>query len=349
MATADRAPPGVLPADHPAVRVGGIGVLLLNLGTPDATGYWPMRRYLKQFLSDRRVIELPRWQWWPILNLIILSVRPGRKGKDYDKIWNRERNEGPLKTFTRAQAEKLAAALADEPIVVDWAMRYANPSVASRIVHLKEQGCDRILLVPLYPQYAAATTATACDNAFRALMQMRWQPAVRVAPAYYEDPAYIDAVAASMREHLATLAFEPEALIVSFHGMPQRYLELGDPYHCQCQKTARRVRERLGWPAERWHVTFQSRFGTAPWLQPYTIETVERLARSGTRRLAIVAPGFSADCLETLEELDMENRAKFLAAGGEEFAYIPCLNDSALGMAVIEAVVRRELMGWIPA
>ena len=342
-------PPGAqrLPEAHPAVRTGRIGVLLMNLGTPDATDYWSMRRYLKEFLSDRRVIEVPRLKWWPILNLIILTVRPSRKGRDYDKIWNKERNEGPLKTITRAQAEKLGAALTDTRIVVDWAMRYANPTVAARIASLKELGCDRILLVPLYPQYAGASWATACDQAFRALMTLRWQPAIRVAPPYYEDSVYIEAIAASIREHLATVDFEPEALIASFHGMPQKYLELGDPYHCQCQKTSRLVREKLGWPVERWHTTFQSQFGTDPWLQPYTIETMERLAKSGIKRLAIVSPGFSADCLETLEELDMENRAKFLEHGGEKFTYIPCLNDSPLGMRVIEQLVRRELAGWI--
>jgi len=324
-----------------------IGVLLLNLGTPDATDYRSMRRYLKEFLSDRRVIEEPRLKWWLILNLIILTVRPGRKGKDYAKIWNRERNESPLKTITREQAEKLAAALADERIVVDWAMRYGNPGVAPRLAALQAQGCDRILLVPLYPQYAAATTATACDQAFRALMGLRWQPSVRVAPPYFDDPAYIDAIAASVRDHLAKLGFEPDALIMSFHGMPEKYAEQGDPYPGHCQQTARLVRERLGWPETRWHMTYQSQFGSDPWLQPYTIDTVGRLARSGVKRLAMVAPGFSADCLETLEELDMENRRAFLDNGGENFAYIPCLNSSPAGMRVIEAVVRRELAGWV--
>ena len=335
------------PAGHAPVGHGRIGVLLLNLGTPEATGYWPMRRFLKEFLSDRRVIELPRWQWWPILNLIVLSVRPRRKGKDYDKIWNRERNEGPLKTITRAQAERLSAALADERIVVDWAMRYAGPATAERIASLQQRKCDRILLLPLYPQYAAPTTATACDAAFRALMRLRWQPSVRVAPPYFEDPVYIEAIASSVRGFLAERAFVPEAMIASFHGMPQKYLDAGDPYHCQCQKTSRLVRDRLGWAAERWHTTFQSRFGSDPWLRPYTIEEIARLARSGIKRLAVVAPGFSADCLETLEELDMENRAAFLASGGEQFAYVPCLNDSAAGMRVIESIVRRELAGWI--
>jgi protoporphyrin/coproporphyrin ferrochelatase len=335
------------PPGHPEVPHGRIGVLLLNLGTPDATDYWSMRRYLKEFLSDRRVIEEPRWKWWPILNLIILTVRPGPKGRDYDSIWNRERNEGPLKTITRDQAERLAAALDDRRVIVDWAMRYASPSTASRIEALQKAGCDRILLVPLYPQYAAATTATACDQAFRALMKMRWQPAIRVAPAYHDDPVYIEAVAASIRKGLATLDFEPETVVATFHGMPQKYLEQGDPYHCHCMKTSRLVRERLGWAKDRWVTSFQSRFGNDPWLQPYTDETVKRLAEGGVKRLAMVAPGFSADCLETIEELDVENREIFMHAGGAQFAYIPALNASEEGMRVIEAVVRRELQGWI--
>jgi ferrochelatase len=335
------------PGSHPPVRSGRIGVLLMNLGTPDATDYWSMRRYLKEFLSDRRVIEVPRLVWWPLLNFVILTTRPGRKGKDYDKIWNRDRNEGPLKTITRAQAEKLQEALADDRIVVDWAMRYASPATPSRIAALQEHGCDRILLMSLYPQYAAATTATACDHAFRALMALRWQPAVRVAPPYFANPVYIDAIATSIRTHVSSLDFAPDALISSFHGMPQKYLELGDPYYCQCQKTSRLLRDALQWPEERWHTTYQSRFGNDPWLQPYTIETVERLAKTGIKRLVMVAPGFSADCLETLEELDMENRNMFLANGGERFSYVPCLNDSPLGMRVIEQVVRRELGGWI--
>ena len=339
--------PGVRPSGHPAVVSGRVGVLLLNLGTPDATDYWSMRRYLKEFLSDRRVIEEPRLKWWLILNAIILTVRPGRKGRDYEKIWNTARNEGPLKTITRSQAEKLTAALSDERIVVDWAMRYATPTVADRLAHLQREGCDRVLLVPLYPQYAAATTATACDQAFRALMQMRWQPTVRVAHPYFEDAAYINAIAGSISAHLVTLDFEPDVLLASFHGMPQKYLEKGDPYYCQCQKTSRLVRDRLQWPADRWRTTFQSQFGSDPWLQPYTIDTVEQLARAGVKRIAVVAPGFSADCLETLEELDMENRAKFLEHGGEKFTYVPCLNDSAGGMQVIESVVRREFAGWV--
>ena len=334
--------------NHPPVKFGRVGVLLLNLGTPDDTSYWPMRRYLKEFLSDPRVIEEPKWKWWPILNLIILTVRPSRKGRDYATIWNNELNEGPLKTITRAQATELGKRLRDHSsIVVDWAMRYANPSTESRIKALAEQGCDRILLLPLYPQYAAATSATACDEAFRALIKMRWQPSVRVAPAYFDDPAYIDALARSMRASLSKIDFEPEKYIATFHGMPQKYFAAGDPYQCQCQKTSRLLREKLGIPTDKWLTTFQSRFGNDPWLQPYTDKTVEALAKSGTKRLALVAPGFSADCLETLEELNGENRHIFEGNGGEKFAYLRALNDSPEGVDVIEAVVRRELMGWI--
>ncbi|MGE0699823.1 MAG: ferrochelatase [Hyphomicrobiaceae bacterium] len=337
-----------LPIDHPTVAHGRVGVLLLNLGTPDATDFWSMRRYLKQFLSDRRVIEVPRWKWWPILNFIILSVRPGPKGRDYDKIWNKERNEGPLKTITRGQAEKLQQALAGHPgVVVEWAMRYANPSTGAGIDSLVRAGCDRILLMPLYPQYAAATTGTAADEAFRHLMTLRWQPAVRVAPPWHDDPAYIGALAESVRGGLARLPFEPERIVATFHGMPQKYLEAGDPYHCQCMKTSRLLREALGLSPERWITSFQSRFGSDPWLQPYTDETVARLAKTGTKRIALVAPGFSADCLETLEELDVENRHIFTENGGTDFAYIPALNDSDEGIRVIEAVVRRELSGWV--
>lgn len=336
------------PENHPNVEHGRIGVLLLNLGTPDSTDYWPMRRYLKEFLSDRRVIEEPRWKWWPILNLMILTSRPRTKGRDYATIWNNELNESPIKTISRSQAEKLAQRLAGHPqVVVDWAMRYANPSTDSRIKALAAAGCDRILLVPLYPQYAAPTTATAADHAFRTLMTMRWQPAVRVAPAYHDDPVYIDRLAVSMQKSLAALDFEPERIIATFHGMPEAYLAKGDPYYCQCQKTSRLLRDKLGWPKERWLTTFQSRFGSDPWLQPYTDETVARLAKEGVKRLALVAPGFSADCLETLEELDGENREIFETGGGEKFAYLPALNDSDEGLDVIEAVVRRELSGWI--
>jgi ferrochelatase len=338
------------PAGHPPVKSGRIGVLLMNLGTPEATDYRSMRRYLKEFLSDRRVIETNRLIWWPLLNFVILTTRPKRKGRDYDTVWNTERNEGPLKTVTRAQAEQLAEALAEsagDQVMVDWAMRYGHPKTGERIQALLDAGCDRILLVPLYPQYSAATSATACDHAFRALMQMRWQPSVRVAHPYYDDPVYIDAIARSMRTELAKLSFEPEVILVSFHGVPKEYLEKGDPYYCHCHKTWRLLRDAFGWPEDRFRLTFQSRFGPAEWLQPYTDETVKALAKSGIKRMAIVAPGFTADCLETLEELNGENRHYFLDNGGEDFAYLPCLNASPEGMAVIRHVVERELSGWI--
>jgi protoporphyrin/coproporphyrin ferrochelatase len=339
-----------LPSDHPPIKAGRIGVLLMNLGTPEATDYWSMRRYLKEFLSDRRVIETSRLIWWPVLNLIILTKRPGPKGRDYASIWNKERNEGPLKTITRSQAEKLAEHLretAGDRVVVDWSMRYGKPVTRERIQALLEQACDRILIVPLYPQYSAATSATACDQAFRTLMEMRWQPAIRVAPPYHDDPVYIDAVVSAMRRDLARLDFEPEVILVSFHGVPKSYLLKGDPYHCHCVKTWRLMREAFGWPEECFRLSFQSRFGTEEWLRPYTDETVRALAQSGIKRLAIVAPGFTADCLETLEELNGENRHYFEENGGERFAYLPCLNDGEEGMRVIRHVVERELKGWV--
>lgn len=336
------------PPDHPAVASGRIGVLIANLGTPDATDFWSMRRYLKEFLSDRRVIEENTLTWKLVFNGIILTLRPRRKGRDYDTIWNREKNESPLKTTTRAQAEKLGASLAADPrIAVDWAMRYGNPSIASRIDALAAQGCERILFVPLYPQYAAATSATACDAVFRHLMTMRWQPALRVSPPYHDDPVYIDALAQSMRAALAKLSFTPDVILASFHGIPREYFDKGDPYYCHCSKTARLLRETLGMDDRQLRLTFQSRFGPAEWLQPYTDKTVEALAKSGVKNLAIVTPGFSVDCLETLEEIAVENGDIFKANGGENFAAIPCLNDSEEGMAVIRHIVQRELSGWV--
>jgi ferrochelatase len=337
-----------LPPGHPVIPPRRIGVLLVNLGTPDATDYWSMRRYLKEFLSDPRVIEENRIKWWLVLNLIILTIRPGRKGPDYDKIWNKERNESPLKTITRAQSEKLAASYASDPrLMVDWAMRYGNPSIRSRLDAMQAAGCDRILIVPLYPQYAAATTATVCDKTFEALTAMRWQPALRVAPAYFDEPVYIEALATSLEAELAKLPFKPEVILASFHGMPEEYLRKGDPYHCQCAKTARLLRERLKLDASQLMLTFQSRFGITEWLKPYTDVTVKSLAERGVKNLAIVTPGFSADCLETLEEIAMENAEIFKHAGGENFAAMPCLNDSEPGMAVIRDIVSRELKGWI--
>lgn len=336
-----------LPLDHPAIQPRKVGVLLLNLGTPDATDFWSVRRYLKEFLSDTRVIETPKWRWWPILNLFVLTTRPQKTGANYEIIWDKEQNDSPLRIITRSQAEKLATALNDERIVVDFGMRYGNPSTASAIENLKAQGCDRIVIFPLYPQYSATTTGTANDQAFLALRDMRWQPAVRTVPAYFDDEVYVERLAKSIEEGVAALDFEPDLILTSYHGMPVEYLKKGDPYHCQCHKTTRLVREKLGWPEDKLMVTFQSRFGRSEWLQPYTDETLMALPSRGVKKVAIVAPAFSADCIETLEELSLEARDQFLDAGGERYAYIPCLNDTEDGMAVIESIVRRELSGWV--
>lgn len=336
------------PPGHPAAPHGRIGVLIVNLGTPSGTSYWPMRRYLKEFLSDRRVIEVNRAVWWFVLNAIILTTRPSRSGEAYRKIWNKELDESPLRTITRAQADKLGRFFEDEPrVVVDWAMRYGEPSIASKLTCLQEAGCDRILLVPLYPQYSAATTATVCDAAFDALKAMRWQPSLRVAPPYYDDAAYIEALAVSMRASLAKLAFEPEVVIASFHGLPKAYFDKGDPYFCHCSKTARLLRESLAWDEARLRLSFQSRFGRAEWLQPYTAETIERLARDGIKRVAVVTPGFAADCVETLEEIAIGGAEIFKEHGGEQFTVLSCLNDSDAGMEFLTKHAWRELQGWL--
>ena len=325
-----------------------IGVLLVNLGTPDTADARGVRVYLKEFLSDARVIENQGLLWKLALNGIILRTRPARKARDYRKIWNNEKNESPLKTITRAQAEKLAAEIAsDDRIVVDWAMRYGNPSIASRIEALTSQGCDRLLVVPLYPQYSAATSATVCDEVFRVLASLRAQPILRVTPPYYDDPDYIEALAASIETHLANLPAQPEVIVASFHGMPQKYIDKGDPYAQQCAATTEALRKRLGLDRSKLLLTFQSRFGFDQWLQPYTDKTMERLAKDGVRRVAVLTPGFSADCLETLEEIAQENAEIFKHHGGEQFSFIPCLNDSEGGMDVIRKLVLRELQGWI--
>lgn len=338
---------GPLPANHPPVAPKKTGVLLVNLGTPDGTDYAPMRRYLKQFLSDPRVIEWPKALWYPILYGIVLNTRPKKSGAAYASIWNKEKNESPLRTFTRAQGEKLAATLAALPHVeVAWAMRYGNPSMESVVTGMKERGCERILMVPLYPQYSAPTTATVNDEFFRTLMKMRWQPAIRTAPWWHDEPVYIEALARSIETHYAALDFEPEVLLASWHGIPQSYFAKGDPYHCQCLKSTRLLRERLGWPEGKLRATFQSRFGPEEWLQPYTDKTIEQLAKEGVKSIAVFNPGFVSDCLETLEEIAVEGAEIFHAHGGENFTHIPCLNDGADGMGVIEAIVRRELQGW---
>lgn len=332
---------------HPAANRGRIGVLLVNLGTPDGTDYASMRRYLKEFLMDRRVIEWSPWKWYPILFGIVLNRRPQKVGKAYETIWNKEKNESWLRTYTRSQAEKMTARLADLPdVIVEWGMRYGNPSIAEKLDLLQKQGCERILLFPLYPQYAAATTATVNDKAFDKLKVMRWQPALRTVPPYHDHPAYIEALANSIQVHLATLDWQPDKVLASFHGIPQSYSDKGDPYYHHCQETARLLRERLGWDEDKLAVTFQSRFGPEEWLKPYTDKTVEALLAQGVRKIAVLNPGFVSDCLETLEEIAEQARESFLHHGGEKFTHIPCLNDSEDGMAVLEAQVRHELMGW---
>jgi protoporphyrin/coproporphyrin ferrochelatase len=330
------------PPDHPATPAPRIGVLLVNLGTPDEASPAAVRRYLAEFLSDRRVIEIPPLLWQPILRGLVLRTRPKKSAEAYSQVWTEAGS--PLAAITAAQAAALKHAFGPG-VIVDYAMRYGRPAIGDRLRFLKEQGCTRILLAPLYPQYCAATTATANDEAFRALAAMRWQPALRTLPPYHDDPAYIEALAASVRDHLAGLDFAPDALLASFHGMPERTLMLGDPYHCQCRKTARLLGEALG---RELVVTFQSRFGKAKWLEPYTDVTLAGLPAAGVRKVAVLAPGFSADCLETLEELAIRGKEEFLGAGGEHFAYLPCLNDTPGCIAMLRGLLARELEGWLP-
>ena len=338
------------PADHPPVKAAKIGILLANLGTPDATDYWSMRRYLSEFLSDKRVVDIPDWKCQPLLQLIILSKRPFTSGANYRKIWNTERNESPLLTITRAQTAAIASAVADrhgDGVMVDFAMRYGNPSTASKVKAMVAAGCEKILFFPLYPHYAGATSATANDAFFAALMQEKRQPAVRVVPEYFAHPAYIDALAQSVERAFAALDHRPDVLVASYHGMPIRYLMEGDPYHCQCAKTTRLLRERLGWDRAAIDTSFQSVFGREEWLKPYTVNHVAELAKAGKKRIAVIAPAFSADCIETLEEINGEIREAFLHAGGEAFTYIPCLNDDAAHIAALMAVIGDNLAGWV--
>lgn len=331
---------GPLPQNHPPVAAKKIGLLLVNLGTPDAPEKKAVKRYLKQFLSDKRVVEIPSIVWQPILRGIILNTRPAKSAEAYGLVWTEDGS--PLASYTRKQAEKLDGRM--DSVMVDWAMRYGNPSIASRLDAMKAAGCDRILIAPLYPQYSGATTASVHDAVFDAIAAMRWQPSIRLLPAYHDDPAYIDALATSLERDLAALDFVPDAIVASFHGMPQRTLELGDPYHCHCQKTARLLSEKMG---RELVVAFQSRFGRAKWLEPATDATLEALPGQGKKNIAIFAPGFSSDCLETCEELAIRGKEQFQAAGGDKFVYLPCLNDSDTGMDMLESLMRRELSGWL--
>ncbi|MDB4020885.1 ferrochelatase [Litorivicinus sp.] len=336
----------VLPNEHPAVPSPKLGVILVNLGTPDALDYWSIRRYLGEFLSDRRVVELPKFLWQLILQGPILTFRPKKSAAAYRKIWNTDLDESPLRTFTREQTDSLRERLG-ENVRVEFAMRYGNPSIPSVMNEMFKDGCWKILCVPLYPQYASSTTGSVVDKISDTLKAMRWQPTVRVAPPFFDDPVYIHNLAVSVRKQLDSLEEEPEILVTSFHGVPKEYLLKGDPYHCQCHKAARLLREALDWPEERFRVAFQSRFGPREWLQPYVDELVKDLGESGIKRVAVVSPAFISDCVETLEEIAIALNETFQEAGGENLVSLKCLNASDEGMAVIEHIVRQELKGWL--
>ena len=336
--------PPSAPNDHRAIAEGRVGVLVVNLGTPEAATARAVKTYLREFLSDERIVDLPRALWLPILHGVILNVRPAATARNYAKIWRTQSNESPLRYYTRQQSEALASALKD--VRVDWAMRYGTPSIRSRVEEMKEQGCTRILVIPLYPQYSATTTASVTDAVFDAIKDMRWQPALRVAPAFHDEPSYIAALAAVAHRHLSTENFSPERVVISFHGLPQRYFDAGDPYYCHCAKTARLLREAMGWSQEFAPLAFQSKFGREKWLEPATDATIAELASAGVKRVAVIMPGFVSDCIETLEEIDIAARETFMAAGGEAFTSIPCLNDAPEMKTLLATLARRETAGW---
>ena len=339
------------PTEHPKVPAERVGILLANLGTPDDYSYWPMRRYLNEFLSDRRVIDYSPFLWQPLLQLIILTKRPFSSGEAYKSIWNEDDGESPLMTITKAQTTKMTKAMQDrygDQVMVDFCMRYGNPSTKSKVRAMVEAGCRKILFFPLYPHYAGATSATANDQFFRALMEEKWQPTVRTVDPYFEHPLYIEALAQSIEKAYAQAEKRPEILVCSYHGVPKRYLMEGDPYHCQCQKTTRLLKERLGWDDSEIVTTFQSKFGPEEWLKPYTVEEVARLAEEdGKKNIAVCAPAFSVDCIETLEEINEEIKESFEEAGGEHFTYIPCLNDDDAHIKALSAVVEENMSGWL--
>jgi ferrochelatase len=349
--TASLASPPHAGTDHPKIPKKRIGILLANLGTPDHYDYWSMRRYLSEFLSDRRVIDYSPWLWQPLLQLVILSIRPSRSGAAYKSIWNNEGNESPLMTITRNQTLKIKKVMEKkygEEIKVDFCMRYGNPSTQSKVREMVQEGCTKILFFPLYPHYAGATSATANDQFFRALMQEKWQPVIRVVEPYFDQPQYIEALARSVEAAYASKITRPEILVCSYHGVPKRYLMQGDPYHCQCQKTTRLLKERLGWKDTEIITTFQSKFGPEEWLKPYTVEEVARLVEEEKKKsIAVIAPAFSSDCIETLEEINEEIKESFEEAGGEEFTYIPCLNDSIAHIDALSSLIDKNLGGWI--
>ena len=327
--------------NHPEVKFGKTGVLLINLGTPDSTSWWDIRKYLKEFLSDRRVIEVNPILWQIILNLFILTFRPSKTAHAYKKIWRKESNESPLLYFTRNQAEKLNKKIGSEKVIVDFAMRYGNPSIKSKLNILKDAGCENIIILPLYPQYAAATTATVCDEVYRSLMGMRWQPSLQVIPHYESEPMYIDALVKSVKEKLRKIKWKPDLIISSYHGIPKKYFDKGDPYHCYCHKTTRLMKENFN--EIDIQTTFQSRFGPQEWLTPYTDKTLESLPSKGVKNLLVICPGFASDCVETLEEIDIQGRESFMENGGKNFGLIPCLNDNLDHINLFEKLVKKYI------
>ncbi len=327
--------------NHPEVKFGKTGVLLINLGTPDSTSWWDIRKYLKEFLSDRRVIEVNPILWQIILNLFILTFRPSKTAHAYKKIWRKETNESPLLYFTRSQAQKLSSKIGDDKIIVDFAMRYGNPSIKSKLILLKDAGCENIVILPLYPQYAAATTATVCDEVYRSLMGMRWQPSLQIIPHYESEPAYIEALANSIQKKLENISWKPDLIITSYHGIPKKYFDKGDPYHCYCHKTTRLLKEKFS--KIDIQLTFQSRFGPQEWLTPYTDKTLEDLPSKGVKNLLVICPGFSSDCVETLEEINIQGRESFISSGGQNFDLIPCLNDNPDHIELIENLVKKYI------
>ena len=328
-------------SNHPQVNFGKTGVLLINLGTPDSTSWWDIRKYLKEFLSDRRVIEVNPLLWQIILNLFILTLRPSKTAKAYKEIWMKEENISPLRYFTIKQAEKVKSILSDKNLIVDYAMRYGNPSIKSKMLDLQESGCENIIILPLYPQYAAATTATVCDEVYRSLMKMRWQPSLQIIPHYESNPNYISALVNSIEKKISEISWKPDLIICSYHGIPKSYFEKGDPYHCYCQKTTRLIKEKFNKVEIK--TTFQSRFGPQEWLTPYTDKTIEDLPRKGVKNLLVICPGFASDCVETLEEINIQAKESFIENGGENFGLIPCLNDNPDHITLFEKLVRKYL------
>ena len=325
--------------NHPKVKFGKTGILIINLGTPNSTSWWDIRKYLKEFLSDKRVIEVNPIIWQIILNLFILTFRPSKTASAYKKIWMKETDESPLRYFTRSQAEKLKQKVGNENIIVNFAMRYGNPSIKSKLYELKNKGCENIIILPLYPQYAAATTATVCDEVYRTLMGMRWQPSLQIIPHYESEPLYIDALVKSIQNKIKTINWKPDLIVASYHGIPKKYFDKGDPYQCYCQKTSRLISEKFS--QVKIQTTFQSRFGPQEWLTPYTDKTLELLPGSGVKKLLVICPGFASDCVETLEEINIQGKESFLKSGGEKFDSIPCLNDNSDHILLFESLVKK--------